>query len=231
MQHLIDLLLAGFTTAIIGNVVLNQFLGICPFLGVSKKLDTAFGMGLAVTFVTVVAGLLSWLVTAYVLKPGAPLANLVWRLATGDANAVGDLSMLAYLIYIIVIAGAVQVVEMYLRKFFPPLYKSFGVFLPLITTNCVILFVCVKIQLGLGLADPWSLDYALVYALAAGVGFTIALLVMAGIREELELMDVPAPLRGSGIALIVAGILALGFMGFTGVGDTLQRLLSAGGHG
>ena len=135
------------------------------------------------------------------------------------------------IVYIIVIAGAVQVVEMYLRKFFPPLYKSFGVFLPLITTNCVILFVCVKIQLGLGLADPWSLDYALVYALAAGVGFTIALLVMAGIREELELMDVPAPLRGSGIALIVAGILALGFMGFTGVGDTLQRLLSAGGHG
>jgi len=227
MDHLISLLLLAISTAIINNYVLHYFVGICPFVGVSRRVDLALGMGAAVTFVITIASLLSWLATAYVLRPGAPLPAVVWELVGGEGKAV-DLSILSYLVYIFVIAGSVQLVEMYVRKFFPPLYKSFGVFLPLITTNCAILFACLEIlkHVAVDEGQPWGIEHALVLGLAAGAGFTIAIVIMAGLREELELADVPPALRGAGITLIVAGILALAFMGFTGVDAGLGRFFA-----
>jgi electron transport complex protein RnfA len=216
--------------AVINNFVLHYFVGICPFLGVSRRVDTAIGMGCAVTFVISIASLLSWTFTYYILRPEAPLPAWVWKVAGGDPAVQIDLSVLSYIMYIFVIASTVQFVEMYVRKVYPPLYKSFGVFLPLITTNCAILFACLEIMKQL--QDPsrlWGLGEALALALGGGVGFTMAIALMAGIREELDLADVPKPLKGAGITLIVAGIMAMAFMGFAGVDrgieDTLNLLL------
>jgi electron transport complex protein RnfA len=146
-----------------------------------------------------------------------------------ESTAKVDLTILSYIVYIFVIASSVQFVEMYVRKFFPGLYKSFGVYLPLITTNCAILFACLKIMSHVaGAEDPtkvWDLGRSLCLAVFGGVGFTIAIVIMAGIREELDHCDVPKPLQGAGITLIVAGILALAFMGFVGVNSSLVRLL------
>ncbi len=221
MEHLSNLILVAVSAAVINNFVLHYFVGICPFIGVSRRVDMAFGMGCAVTFVITIAALLSWVFTFYILRPGAPLAVMV----LGEG---ADLSILSYIVYIFVIASSVQLVEMYVRKFFPPLYKSFGVFLPLITTNCAILFACLEIlknvAVGQG-AEPWGLDTSLVYSIFGGVGFTIAIVIMAGIREELEHCDIPKSLQGAGITLIVAGILALAFMGFGGVDRSLEDLL------
>ncbi len=223
MEHLSNLILVAVSAAIINNFVLHYFVGICPFIGVSRRVDMAFGMGCAVTFVITIAALLSWIFTFYILRPGAPLAAMVM----GDPKV--DLSILSYIVYIFVIASSVQFVEMYVRKFFPPLYKSFGVFLPLITTNCAILFACLEIMkyvaVGKG-AEPWGLDTSLVLAVFGGVGFTIAIVIMAGIREELDYCDVPKSLQGAGITLIVAGILALAFMGFGGVDRSLKDAMS-----
>jgi len=219
MDTIVSLLLLAIVTALINNMVFHYFVGNCPFIGVSRRLDTAFGMGAAVTFVTTVAALLSWIVTYYVLKDGAPLTT--WLLGRKT-----DLTILSYTVYIFLIAGAVQLVEMYLRKFFPPLYKAFGVFLPLITTNCVILFVCLELAKKIT-GESWGVDKALVYSFFAGVGFLLAIVIMAGIREELEHCDVPKPLRGPGITLIIAGILSMAFMGFTGVNKGLEKLLTA----
>ncbi len=201
------------TTALVNNFVLSYFVGICPFIGVSRRIDTAFGMGMAVTFVMTIAAILTKTITYFV---------------TGNANVDGgqtgvltqmmfdgglDLSFLNLVVFILVIAGAVQFVEMYVRKFFPPLYQAFGVYLPLITTNCAILFCCLQVMMkSKGFVET------LAYAIAGGLGFTIAISIMAGIREELDYADVPAPLKGAGITLIVSGILALAFMGFTGIG-------------
>jgi electron transport complex protein RnfA len=218
MDTIVSLLLLAIVTALINNMVFHYFVGNCPFIGVSRRLDTAFGMGAAVTFVTTVAALLSWIVTYYVLKDGAPLTT--WLLGRKT-----DLTILSYMVYIFVIAGAVQLVEMYLRKFFPPLYKAFGVFLPLITTNCVILFVCLELAKKIT-GESWGVDRALVYSFFAGVGFLLAIVIMAGIREELEHCDVPKPLRGPGITLIIAGILSMAFMGFTGVNKGLEKMLA-----
>ena len=207
----------------INNFVLHYFVGVCPFIGVSRRVDMAFGMGCAVTFVITIAALLSWTFTYFILRPGAPLAVMV----SGRQDI--DLSILNYIVYIFVIASSVQLVEMYVRKFFPSLYKSFGVFLPLITTNCAILFACLEIMKhvsGASPADVWGLDKALVLAIFGGIGFMIAIVIMAGIREELDLCDVPKCLRGAGITLIVAGILALAFMGFTGVDRSLKDLFT-----
>ena len=147
MELLGDLLLIAIGAALVNNFVLTYFVGICPFLGVSRRLDTAFGMGCAVTFVISVATLLSWTMTEFVLRPGAPLPSLLWNALVGaEGTAVVDLSILSYIVYIFVIAASVQFVEMYIRKFFPPLYRSFGVFLPLITTNCAILFACLEMM-------------------------------------------------------------------------------------
>lgn len=228
METFILLIQIFIGAALINNFVLHYFVGICPFLGVSRRVDTAFGMGCAVTFVISIASFLSWTFTYFILRPGAPLPAWVWATAGGDPEMQVNLSVLSYITYIFVIAGSVQFVEMYVRKFFPPLYKSFGVFLPLITTNCAILFACLEIMKKL--QDPtnlWGLDKALTLAIGGGIGFTLAISLMAGIREELDLCDVPKPLKGAGIALIVAGIMAMAFMGFTGVDKGVQSALGA----
>ncbi len=191
----LNILLMGFISiVIVNNLVLTKFLGICPYLGVSGRVDMAFGMGLAVTFVVTLSGTLTWLIDHLILI-GTPL------------------EVTRYVCFILVIAGAVQLVEMYLRKFFPTLYESFGIFLPLITTNCAILGLCLFINL-------WEIDSlleAVVLSFGAGIGFTMAICIMAGIRENLNLADVPETLKGAPITLITAGLLTLAFMGFAGM--------------
>ncbi|RJP80029.1 MAG: RnfA-Nqr electron transport subunit [Desulfobacteraceae bacterium] len=231
MNYLIDITLIAFGAAIINNFVLYYFVGTCPFVGVSRKVEMAVGMGLAVTFVMTIAAFLSWTITTLVLIPGAPLSSFIGSFFLPAATAQQiDLTILSYIVYIFVIASSVQFVEMYVRKFFPSLYRSFGVFLPLITTNCAILFACLTIMSNIaGVENPsdaWDLGRSLVFAFFGGVGFTIAIFIMAGIREELELCDIPKPLEGAAITLIVGGILALAFMGFTGVGTGLKDALT-----
>lgn len=224
MDTLTSLILLLVSTAVVNNFVLKYFVGICPFLGVSRKISTAFGMGCAVTFVMGIASALAWSLTYFILRPGAPLSAWVWIRCGGAPETIIDLSVLSYLVYIFVIASSVQFVEMYVRKFFPALYQAFGIFLPLITTNCAILFACLEIFKQL--QDPthlWGLHEALVYSIGGGLGFTLAISLMAGIREELEMCDVPKALRGAGIALLTAGILAMAFMGFSGVDKGLER--------
>ncbi len=191
----LNILIMGFISiVIVNNLVFTKFLGICPYLGVSGRIDMAFGMGMAVTFVVTLSGTLTWMIDHWVLmKLG--------------------LEVTRYVCFILVIAGAVQLVEMYVRKFFPSLYESFGIFLPLITTNCAILGLCLFINL-------WEIDNlleAVVLSFGAGIGFTMAICIMAGIRENLNLADVPDCLKGAPITLITAGILALAFMGFAGM--------------
>jgi len=229
METLTILLQIGIGAALINNFVLHYFVGICPFLGVSRRVDTAFGMGCAVTFVISIAATLSWFFTYFILRPGAPLPNWVWSIVSGkDTAGAVDLSVLSYIMFIFVIASSVQFVEMYVRKFFPPLYKSFGVFLPLITTNCAILFACLEILKHLQVDDPsqmWGLHEALTYAIGGGLGFTLAITLMAGIREELDMCDIPKPFEGAGIALITAGIMAMAFLGFTGINQNLDAAI------
>jgi len=228
MNYLIDILLIAIGAAIINNFVLYYFVGICPFVGVSRKIEMAVGMGCAVTFVMCIAAFLSWTITTMVLIPGAPVSSFIGEffLSAETAHRV-DLTVLSYIVYIFAIASSVQFVEMYVRKFFPSLYKSFGVFLPLITTNCAILFACLTIMSNIaGVENPseaWDLGRSLIFAFFGGVGFTIAIVIMAGIREELEICDIPKPLEGAAITLIVGGILALAFMGFTGVDTGLRE--------
>ncbi|MCE5280195.1 MAG: Rnf-Nqr domain containing protein [Planctomycetaceae bacterium] len=236
MDYLTTILLMAITTALINNMVFHFFVGNCPFIGVSRRLDAAFGMGAAVTAVTTVAGLLSWAVTYYILAPNkiggqvlsAPLTHAVVQLFRPGYDGVVDLSILSYAVYIFLIAWAVQLVEMYIRKFFPPLYKAFGVYLPLITTNCVILFTCLEIMRHASAtsgAEQWGLDKTLIFAFFAGVGFLIAIVIMAGIREELDKADIPKALRGPGITMVLAGILSMAFMGFAGVDRGLEKAL------
>jgi len=165
-------------------------------VGVSRKVEMAFGMGLAVTFVITIAAFISWTITTMVLMPGAPLTSFIAGLfLSKEVAARIDLTILCYIVYIFSIASSVQFVEMYVRKFFPMLYSSFGVFLPLITTNCAILFACLTIMSHVvGVENPkeaWDLGRALTLAFFGGVGFTIAIVIMSGIREELELCDIP----------------------------------------
>jgi electron transport complex protein RnfA len=229
MNYIIDIFLIAISAALINNFVLYYFVGICPFIGVSRNVDMAFGMGCAVTFVITIAAFISWTITSFVLIPGAPVTEFFagFFLAADKAASI-DLTILSYIVYIFAIAASVQFVEMYVRKFFPPLYKSFGVFLPLITTNCAILFACLTIMSNVAVDNPedaWDLGRALILAIFGGVGFTIAIVIMAGIREELDLCDVPKPLQGAAITLITAGILAMAFMGFTGVDSGLKKAL------
>ncbi len=230
MDYVASLILIAVGTALINNYVLHYFVGICPFIGVSRKVDMAFGMGCAVTFVISIAAALSWTVTYYVLQPNAPLTAWVGGMfMPAEQAAQIDLSVLSYLVYIFVIASSVQFVEMYVRKFFPPLYKSFGVYLPLITTNCAILFACLYIQknvIGVAASEQYDIGKALATAFFAGIGFTIAIVIMAGIREELDQCDVPKPLKGPGITLVVAGILALAFLGFVGMDKGLKNVIA-----
>lgn len=187
-------LLSIFIVAIfIENFVLNQILGICPFIGVSNKLDSAVGMGFAVTFVMVMAGVVTWGIQNFVLLPL-------------------NLEYLQTISFILVIASLVQFVEMVVRKTAPALYQSLGVFLPLITTNCAVLGAAlINIKKGYGLAE------AAVNSLGAGVGFFFALILMAGIRERLDTADIPQAMKGAPITFITAGLLATAFMGFSGL--------------
>jgi len=211
--------------------VLYYFVGICPFIGVSRQVDMAAGMGSAVTFVMTIAVFISWTITTLVLKPGAPVSSwIALFFVPPETAATIDLTILTYIVYIFAIASSVQFVEMYVRKFYPPLYKSFGVFLPLITTNCAILFACLTVMSHIvgvdNPADSWDLGRSLALGIFGGIGFTIAIVIMAGIREELDLCDIPAPFKGAAITLIVGGILAMAFMGFTGVDSGLRAALT-----
>jgi electron transport complex protein RnfA len=196
------------TVVLINNLVFAGFLGICPFLGVSRKIDMAFGMGCAVTFVITMSGIVTWLIMHGIL---APLGEALF----GNPQA---LNVLQYVAFIMVIASMVQLVEMYLKKFFPPLYAALGVFLPLITTNCAILGACLYIYLKGEAGGPTNeFIPAVVYALGGGLGFTLAITIMAGIREHLRFSTIPKPFQGAGITLLIAGILAMAFTGFTGI--------------
>lgn len=232
MDYLIDVMLIGLGAAVINNFVLYYFVGLCAFVGVSRRVETAFGMGCAVTFVISIAALLSWAITTFILMPGASITTFVGGFfMSPEAAAEIDLTILCYIVYIFAIAGSVQLVEMYVRKFYPPLYKAFGVYLPLITTNCAILFACLVIMANVvGLdnpADAWDLGRSMTLAVFGGIGYTIAIVMMAAIREELTLCDVPKPFQGAPIVLIVSGILAMAFMGFTGVDKGLKDALTS----
>ncbi len=230
MMYLFDIFLIALGAALINNFVLYYFVGICPFIGVSRQVDMAVGMGSAVTFVMTIAVFISWTITTLVLAPGAPISSWVagFFIPTEQASGI-DLTILSYIVYIFSISSSVQFVEMYMRRFYPPLYKSFGVFLPLITTNCAILFACLLVMSKVvGVENPaeaWDLGHALVLGIFGGVGFTIAIVIMAGIREELDLCDIPAPFKGAAITLIVGGILAMAFMGFTGVDSGIRAAI------
>jgi electron transport complex protein RnfA len=189
MEYILIIISAVF----VNNIVLTQFLGICPLLGVSKRISTALGMAGAVMFVMVLSTIVTYLVQVYILTP----------------FHIGYLQTISF---ILVIAALVQLVEIILKKVSPALYQALGVFLPLITTNCAILGVAI-----LTIQREFNLMEGVVFALSHSIGFGLALFLFAGIREQLDLMNVPKGLRGTPIALIVAGILAMAFMGFSGM--------------
>ena len=190
-----------FISAIfVNNIVLSQFLGICPFLGVSKKVDTAMGMGAAVAFVLTLATIVTFLLQEYVLVPL-------------------HIEYLQTISFILVIAALVQMVEIILKKVSPALYQALGIFLPLITTNCAVLGVAILV-----IQKEFSLVESVVYAFSTAIGFAIALIVFAGLREQLALTNVPKGMRGMSIVLITAGLLSLAFMGFSGVDNGLRAL-------
>lgn len=181
------------TAIFINNIVFAQFLGVCPFLGVSRKISSALGMGAAVTFVITLATVVSWLLQYYVLDPL-------------------NLQFIQTIVFILVIAFLVQTLEIVMKKITPGLYQSLGVFLPLITTNCAVLGVAILvIQKGFNLME------SVTYGIATSIGFTLALWIFSGIREQLEITDLPKAMKGVPIALICAGILAMAFMGFSGI--------------
>jgi len=188
-----NLLAIIFVAILANNIVLNQFLGICPYLGVSKRIETSIGMGMAVVFVMTMSSVVTWIVYNYLLEP----FGLVY---------------LRTIAFILVIAGLVQLVETILKKTNPTLFRALGIYLPLITTNCAILGVALlNIQAG------HNIIQTIVYAISVAIGFTIALVIMAGIRERLDLANVSGFLRGAAVTLVTAGILSLAFMGFKGM--------------
>ena len=196
MEYLLIFIAAIF----VNNIVLSQFLGICPFLGVSQKVNTSLGMSAAVAFVMLLATLVTWCIQMYVLNP------------------LG-LEFLQTLSFILVIAALVQMVEIILKKVSPPLYQALGVFLPLITTNCAVLGVAISV-----IQKDYSLLMSLDYAIASALGFGLALVLFAGLREQLEFANVPKGVKGISITLITASLLSLAFMGFSGVDGGLKQL-------
>jgi len=189
----VELITIFISAVLINNFVLHYFLGICPFLGVSRRIDSAFSMGLAVTFVMTITAIVSWIINHWILIPY-------------------HLDYLQIVSFILVIASLVQLVEMFIRKTSPPLYQALGIYLPLITTNCAILGLALLAAL-----KNYGFIETIIFGLGSGIGFTLAIVLMAGIREQLDMADVPEILKGPGIALITAGIMALGFLGFTGM--------------
>ncbi|WP_106830709.1 electron transport complex subunit RsxA [Parabacteroides pacaensis] len=189
MEYIIIFIAAVF----VNNIVLSQFLGICPFLGVSKKVETAMGMSAAVTFVLTIATIVTFLIQKYVL----------------DQFGLGFMQTISF---ILVIAALVQMVEIVLKKVSPALYQALGVFLPLITTNCAILGVAILV-----IQKDYNLIQSIVFAVSTAIGFGLALVIFAGIREQLSMTHVPEGMKGTPIALVTAGLLAMAFMGFSGI--------------
>lgn len=188
-----ELLIILISSSLVSNVVLSQFLGLCPFLGVSKKTDTALGMGTAVIFVITLSSAVAGVIYKFILKPL-------------------DLTYLQTIVFILVIAALVQFVEMFLKKFIPSLYESLGVYLPLITTNCAVLGVALtNVQKNYGILE------SVVNGFATALGFTISIVILAGIREKLEYNDIPESFKGMPIVLITAGLMAIAFCGFSGL--------------
>ena len=206
MSTFASLALVAVASAIVNNVVLSQFLGICPFLGVSKKIETAAGMGGAVVFVIAIATFFTQIIYGGILANPKLLAMGI------------DLTYLKTIVFILVIAALVQFVEMFLKKKIPSLYQSLGVYLPLITTNCAVLGVALNSvtnysDMGFGM----SLLYSMVYGLFTAVGFLIAIVLMAGLREKIEYNDIPKTFQGTAIVLITACLMSIAFMGFSGM--------------
>ena len=195
-----EYLLIFISAIFVNNIVLSQFLGICPFLGVSKKIDTALGMGAAVAFVLTLATIVTYLVQIYVLNPFG-------------------LEYLQTLAFILVIADLVQMVEIIIKKVSPSLYQALGIFLPLITTNCAVLGVAILV-----IQKEFSLLQSVVYAFSTALGFALALIVFAGLREQLSLVNIPKGMQGMAVVLVTAGLLSLAFMGFSGVDGGLKIL-------
>ena len=188
-----ELILLIISAAIVNNVVLSQFLGLCPFLGVSKKVETAGGMGAAVIFVITIASLVTSLIYKFIL-------------------ATLGLTYLQTIVFILVIAALVQFVEMFLKKSMPALYESLGVYLPLITTNCAVLGVALNsVQYG------YNILQSVVYGLCISIGFTIAIVILAGIREKMEYNDIPESWQGMPIVMVTAGLMSIAFFGFSGI--------------
>lgn len=188
-----DLLLIFIAAALVNNVVLLKFWGICPFLGVSRRVSTALGMSFAVLFVMTMSSIVTWFIYELALKPF-------------------KLEYLQTIAFILIIASLVQLVELALQKLSPPLYKALGIFLPLITTNCAVMGVALY-----NIQEGHDLLHTTIYSLGAATGFGIAILLFAGLRERLELANPPKALRGTALALVTAGMLALAFMGFSGL--------------
>ena len=193
METFNEYLLLFVSAILVNNILLARFLGNCPFLGVSKKMDTATGMSMAVIFVTTMAGSTTWLVQRYIL----------------DAY---DLGYLQTIFFILIIAALVQLVEIVLRKSVPALYKSLGIFLPLITTNCAVLGVAI-----INISNEYSFAKSVFFSFASAVGYGMALVLFAGMREKFELAHIPKPLDGTSIGLVTAGLMALAFSGFAGM--------------
>lgn len=188
-----EMLLLLIGSALVNNFVLVRFLGICPFLGMTRQVETALGMGVAASLVLVMSALAAWLVQAYVLVPL-------------------KLAFLQIVVFILMIAVLVQLLEMVLKKSSPELYKAMGIYLALITTNCAIMGIALLV-----VTKGYTFLETLVFAVGAGLGFTLAMVIMAGVREELEYADIPPSLRGSSLALLIAGIMSMAFMGFAGL--------------
>ncbi len=195
-----EYLLIFISAIFVNNIILSQFLGICPFLGVSKKVNTSLGMSAAVAFVLTLATIVTYLVQKFVL----------------DQFGLQYLQTIAF---ILVIAALVQMVEIILKKVSPALYQALGIFLPLITTNCAVLGVAILV-----IQKDFNLLQSIVYALSTAVGFGLALTVFAGMREQMEMSDIPKGMRGTAIVLVAAGLLSLAFMGFSGVDGGLRML-------
>ncbi|MCX7020932.1 MAG: electron transport complex subunit RsxA [bacterium] len=193
MSYGVQLILLFIGAVLVNNFVLMRYLGLCPYLGVSKQTDSAFGMGMAVIFVLFLSAVVTWLVYYFILVPL-------------------DLAWMRTIFFILVIAGLVQTVEIILQKSVPNLYRALGIYLPLITTNCAVLGVTV-----LNIDSGFDFFQSVVHAVGAGVGFTLALLLMAGLRERMEVGNVPKLLRGLPIAFLTAGLMSIAFLGFSGL--------------
>ena len=195
-----EYLLIFISAICVNNIIFSQFLGICPFLGVSKKVETSMGMGAAVAFVMTLATIVTWLVQHYLLNPF-------------------NLGYLQTLSFILVIAALVQMVEIILKKVSPALYQALGIFLPLITTNCAVLGVAILV-----IQKDYNLLQGVVYAISTAIGFALAMVLFAGLREQLALVKIPKGMAGTSIVLVTAGLLALAFMGFSGLEGGLAQL-------